>query len=245
MRGRPRRTWRSRPSPPSCCRRCCSRSRSKWIRLFEEPPESSSRFSTTTARAAIAATSRTATGPEGAPRSTPGSGRRGRCRNRRGGLVRSRLRGGWRCGEGRGRRHLRRPHAGHRGGRRDSGRRLAGGGGSLGHRVLPAVGRGVSSAAQVPGGRVAIRRLLRHGPPHDGVEGGREAGDLLRQRRGRLVHVGVDLVHVRTLVRRVPGEHLEQHAAQRVDVAPGVDRGPVDLLGGKRSRTSRPTGRCG
>ena len=56
--------------------------------------------------------------------------------------------------------------------------------------------------------------------------------DLAGERR-RLVHVGVDGRELAVAgERRLAGEALEEHAAQRVDVRPGVDRPALDLLGG-------------
>ncbi len=92
-------------------------------------------------------------------------------------------------------------------------------------------GRGPRRASQVAGRRIAVLGLLGHGPGDDLVERRRHVRSDLAQRRRRLLHVGPDLG--RLGVARVgdpPGEHLVEHAAERVDVRARVDRAALELL---------------
>ena len=90
-----------------------------------------------------------------------------------------------------------------------------------------------------PAARRSARRRSGSGPPapwracgDDRSERGRAVGAQRGDRRGRLVDVRHDDGHVLFLAkRRAPGEALEQHAAERVDVGASVDRlGPSPAL---------------
>ena len=117
-------------------------------------------------------------------------------------------------GGGRDRHARQRPEGAAAAGRRPARRRLAperrgGGGRERAAAREPVVGR------------------LRHGRRDDGVERGGHLRPGLAGERGRLVHVGVDGRELAVAgERRLAGEALEEHAAQRVDVRPRVDRPP-------------------
>ena len=91
---------------------------------------------------------------------------------------------------------------------------------------------GLARRGQLAAAREAVVRRLRERFRDDGVEAAGNARPHVARARGRLVHVRV---HGRDLAlaleRRLPGEALEEHAPERVDVCPRVDRPALDLLG--------------
>ena len=93
------------------------------------------------------------------------------------------------------------------------------------HRVAGHLGEGARRG-------VAMGGLLGGGAGDDVVEGGDQLGpDRARQRR-RVGDVRPELGHVAVpVVGDLPGQHLEQHAAQRVHVGAAVDGVTLDLLG--------------
>ena len=82
-------------------------------------------------------------------------------------------------------------------------------------------------------GRVPLVGILGERPRDDRVERGGQLRAPLVERRGRRVHVGVQRrdVGVAT-VRRRAREALEQHAAERVDIAPGGRSGDPSMTSG-------------
>ena len=101
------------------------------------------------------------------------------------------------------------------------------GGGARGRVVLEGLGH-------VAGAGEAIGRVLGDHPPDDRVEPGRDVGRGGRERVGIARLVGQELLgEARGRERDVAGDHMIERAAERVDVAPGVDVPRVaGLLGG-------------
>ena len=94
--------------------------------------------------------------------------------------------------------------------------------------------------AELLGRLVAVRRVLRQRAHHDRVQPRRHVGVQLRGRHRRLVHLLVGHGDRRVAdERRPPGEHLVQHAAERVDVRAPVDRLALRLLGRQVRRPCR------
>jgi hypothetical protein len=88
-------------------------------------------------------------------------------------------------------------------------------------------GRAISAfqrVGQVPGRREAARGILREGS-HDGsFDVNRDVGARgSHARHRRLAVAEQDRVRSPAAERRVAGEHLEEHASERVDVAPAVE----------------------
>ena len=83
-----------------------------------------------------------------------------------------------------------------------------------------ALDRSVGGTAELTRCPVAVTRRLRHRGSDDVVERSRELGPDIRQPRRRLVQVGEDDREVAlTLVRTLAGDALEEHTAERVEVA--------------------------
>ena len=87
---------------------------------------------------------------------------------------------------------------------------------------------------EVLGRGVALGRVLGHELGHDGLEGGRDGDPAGAGQRGGLLHVLVGDGHRGVAGEGRPGgEHLVEHAAERVQVAAGIDRPALGLLGGE------------
>ena len=98
-------------------------------------------------------------------------------------------------------------------------------------RQLAAQRRLARSGERAPA-RIAVARRLRERLRDDRVEAGGNARPHVARPRRRLVHVRVDGGDLGlALERRLPREALEEHAPERVDVGPAVDRAALDLLG--------------
>jgi hypothetical protein len=110
---------------------------------------------------------------------------------------------------------------------------------ALGH--VPALGSGERRAAEVAGGRVAALRVLRQRAGDDAVEAGRHA---VHHRGGpRRVVVQVRQHrrrHRPARVRRLAGECVVEHAAERIHVRARVDLVPRELLGRHEVRGADP-----
>jgi hypothetical protein len=105
-------------------------------------------------------------------------------------------------------------------------RGLAGGDAPLGGLAdLAVLGRGAGRARQVARRRVAVVGVLGHRARDHLVERDRYVRSGLAQRRRRLLHVRPDLGRLGVArVRDPAGEHLVEHAAERVHVGARVDR---------------------
>jgi hypothetical protein len=91
---------------------------------------------------------------------------------------------------------------------------------------------GFARSGELAAGRIAVVRRLRERPADDIVEAGGNAWLHVAGARRRLVHVRIDRRDLAlALERSLAGEALEEHAAERVDVRPRVDRRALDLLG--------------
>ena len=107
------------------------------------------------------------------------------------------------------------------------------------------VERELELAQQLLAGLVPVRRVLRHGPGHHGVDRRGELGADARDRRRRLDQVRPQQGGVVVPAEgQLPGQALVEHAAQRVDVRAGPHRPALDLLGRRRSRRCRGSARC-
>ena len=106
-------------------------------------------------------------------------------------------------------------------------------------------GRGLQRAGHLARGGVAILGLLGRRSRDDLVEGADELGALRARQRRRVGDVRPELRHVAVLgVRDLAGQHLVQHAAERVHVGAAVDVTALDLLGRDVVRRADPRPRA-
>ncbi len=115
------------------------------------------------------------------------------------------------------------------------------GGGAAGGRAraCPGQDRPLGRGAQVGAGLPAVGPVLGQRPRDDGVERLGQSRPQIARTRGLLLEVRVDRRRLGgARERHLPGQALEQHAAERVDVGPAVDRLAADAL--RREVVQRP-----